>query len=58
MIVAAGADTGVDAGQTLKAALEPHGGRGGGKARLAQGTVSQPDSLAAVLASLLEAFAR
>ncbi|MDQ3138706.1 MAG: DHHA1 domain-containing protein [Gemmatimonadota bacterium] len=58
VIVAAGADTGVDAGQTLKAALEPHGGHGGGNARLAQGTVSQPDSLAAVLADLLEAFAR
>jgi alanyl-tRNA synthetase len=39
VLVATSADSGVDAGAALKAALAAEGGRGGGSARLAQGTV-------------------
>ncbi|MGE5230498.1 MAG: DHHA1 domain-containing protein, partial [Deltaproteobacteria bacterium] len=39
LLVAASEDSGLDAAATLKAALAPAGGRGGGTARLAQGTV-------------------
>jgi alanyl-tRNA synthetase len=49
VLVAASADSGVDAGQLLKAALSEAGGRGGGNARIAQGSV--PD------AALLDALA-
>ncbi|MBA3260528.1 MAG: alanyl-tRNA editing protein [Gemmatimonadales bacterium] len=38
VLVAASEDSGVDAGRVLQAALEPAGGRGGGSARLAQGS--------------------
>jgi alanyl-tRNA synthetase len=48
-LVAASADSGVDAGKLLKAALTEAGGRGGGNARIAQGSV--PD--AALLDSLV-----
>ena len=44
VLVAASADSGVDAGQRLKAALASVGGRGGGSPRLAQGSV--PDAAA------------
>lgn len=49
VLVAASADSGVDAGKLLKAALTEAGGRGGGNARIAQGSV--PD------AALLDALA-
>jgi alanyl-tRNA synthetase len=39
VLLATSADSGVDAGQKLKAALAEAGGRGGGTARLAQGSV-------------------
>jgi alanyl-tRNA synthetase len=39
VVLAAGEGTGVDAGATLKAALQAVAGRGGGSATLAQGTV-------------------
>ena len=39
VLLAASADAGVDAGQMLKAALAVVGGRGGGSARMAQGSV-------------------
>jgi alanyl-tRNA synthetase len=39
VLLAASADAGVDAGQMLKAALALVGGRGGGSARMAQGSV-------------------
>jgi alanyl-tRNA synthetase len=39
VLLAASADAGVDAGQKLKAALTEAGGRGGGTARMAQGSV-------------------
>ena len=42
VLLAASADSGVDAGQRLKAALAEAGGRGGGTARMAQGSV--PDA--------------
>jgi alanyl-tRNA synthetase len=41
-LLATSADAGVDAGQKLKAALAEVGGRGGGTARMAQGSV--PDA--------------
>jgi alanyl-tRNA synthetase len=49
ILLAASADTGVDAGAVLKAALAAVGGRGGGSARLAQGSVDSTDALAEVL---------
>ena len=39
VLLAASADSGVDAGKLLKAALTEAGGRGGGNARIAQGSV-------------------
>jgi alanyl-tRNA synthetase len=39
VLLATSADSGVDAGQKLKAALAEAGGRGGGTARMAQGSV-------------------
>jgi alanyl-tRNA synthetase len=44
VLLAASADSGVDAGKVLKAALTEAGGRGGGNARIAQGSV--PDTAA------------
>jgi alanyl-tRNA synthetase len=49
VLLAASADSGVDAGKVLKSALTEAGGRGGGNARIAQGSV--PD------AALLDALA-
>ncbi|MBY0491767.1 MAG: alanyl-tRNA editing protein [Gemmatimonadaceae bacterium] len=46
------ADTTVDAGQTLRAALHAHGGRGGGSPRLAQGSVPSAEALEAVRTTL------
>lgn len=48
VLLATSADSGVDAGATLKAALAAAGGRGGGSARLAQGTVPSTEALAAI----------
>ena len=44
--------TGIDAGQTLRTALAFVGGRGGGSARLAQGSVPDASALANVAAQL------
>lgn len=52
ILVAASDDSGVDAGQALKAALAAVGGRGGGSARLAQGTVPDATALERVIAAL------
>lgn len=49
ILLAASADTGVDAGAVLKAALAAAGGRGGGSARVAQGSVDSADALAELL---------
>lgn len=53
VIVAATADSGVDAGQRLKPLLAQAGGRGGGSARIAQGTAPSMDQLDSVVAALL-----
>ena len=54
VLLAVAADSGMDAGKTLKAALEAVGGRGGGNARLAQGTVRDQAGLDSVRASISE----
>jgi alanyl-tRNA synthetase len=43
---------GIDAGAVLKLLLAKHGGRGGGNARVAQGTVPTRDALEAMIAEL------
>jgi alanyl-tRNA synthetase len=52
LLVAASPDSGVDAGKTLKAALEAAGGRGGGNAQIAQGSVADAALLDAVVLKL------
>jgi alanyl-tRNA synthetase len=52
VLVAAAADSGLDAGKALKSALQQAGGRGGGNARLAQGTVADRTALDAVIRAL------
>lgn len=49
VLLAVSADSGLDAGKLLKAALAAVGGRGGGNARLAQGSVPTRASLDAAL---------
>jgi alanyl-tRNA synthetase len=50
---ATSADSGVDAGATLKAALAATGGRGGGSARVAQGTAASVDVLEQIAREVL-----
>jgi alanyl-tRNA synthetase len=45
ILLAASADSGVHAGNVLKAALAKHGGRGGGNVALAQGSVPSKEQL-------------
>jgi alanyl-tRNA synthetase len=52
LMLAASEDSGLDAGRALKAALADAGGRGGGSARLAQGTLPSRDALDRALASI------
>jgi len=52
VLLAASPDAGVDAGQALKAALAQAGGRGGGTARMAQGSVPTRALLETVLSKL------
>ena len=52
VLLAASADSGIDAGKVLKAALAGAGGRGGGSARIAQGSVAHRESLDRVLEKL------
>jgi alanyl-tRNA synthetase len=52
IVYATSADSGVNAGEILKAALIANGGRGGGSPRVAQGTVPDAAALAKVLAAL------
>ncbi len=52
VLLAASADAGIDAGQVLKAALTAVGGRGGGNARIAQGSVADQAQLDRVLAAV------
>ncbi|MDX2194217.1 MAG: alanine--tRNA ligase-related protein [Gemmatimonadales bacterium] len=51
-LVAASADSGIDAAARLKPALVSAGGRGGGSPRLAQGSVPDADALARVRSAL------
>ena len=52
VLLAASADAGIDAGKVLKAALAEAGGRGGGSARMAQGSVAEAAALERVLEKL------
>jgi alanyl-tRNA synthetase len=52
VLLAASADAGIDAGKVLKAALTQAGGRGGGSARMAQGSVAEAAALEQVLEKL------
>lgn len=52
IVFAASADSGVNAGEVLKAALNANGGRGGGSPRVAQGTVPDAAALQRVLGAL------
>lgn len=52
VLLAVSADAGIDAGKTLKAALEKAGGRGGGSPRMAQGSVATAELLERVLDQL------
>ena len=49
VLLATAAETGLDAGRILKPVLEANGGRGGGNARLAQGSVRDGAGLTAVV---------
>ncbi len=52
VLLAVAADAGLDAGETLKTLLAQHGGRGGGSARMAQGSLPSTDRLTALLTAL------
>jgi alanyl-tRNA synthetase len=52
VLLAVSADTGIDAGKLLKSALAEAGGRGGGTARIAQGSVGSSALLDAVMQRL------
>lgn len=52
ILLATGADTGIDAGARLKAALEKCGGRGGGSPRIAQGSLPSAEILEALVRAL------
>ena len=52
LVYAASAASGIHAGNRLKEALAAHGGRGGGNAQLAQGSLPGVDALNALLAAL------
>lgn len=52
LLVAASDDSGFDAGRAIKAALVDAGGRGGGSARLAQGTLPSREALDRAIASI------
>jgi alanyl-tRNA synthetase len=56
VLLAASDDSGVDAGRVLKAALASVGGRGGGSARMAQGSVPQVEVLPRVLDEVLRSL--
>jgi alanyl-tRNA synthetase len=54
VLLAVSADAGIDAGQTLRRALEQAGGRGGGSPRMAQGSLPSIEALDQVLRSIAE----
>ncbi|HEY7480939.1 MAG TPA: DHHA1 domain-containing protein [Gemmatimonadales bacterium] len=53
LVVAASEDSGLDAGQLLKSALQQVGGRGGGNPRLGQGTAPSAAALEAAAATIM-----
>ena len=53
VLLAASEDAGIDAGMALKAALTEAGGRGGGNARVAQGSVTEQAALEKVVEKIL-----
>jgi alanyl-tRNA synthetase len=53
VLLAVSADAGIDAGKTLQSILAQAGGRGGGSARLAQGSLPAKETLERVVAQLL-----
>jgi alanyl-tRNA synthetase len=53
VLLAASEDAGIDAGKLLKAALIEAGGRGGGTARIAQGSVPEAGALEKVVEKLV-----
>ena len=53
ILLAASEDAGIDAGKLLKAALTDAGGRGGGNARVAQGSLPSADLMETLVAKLL-----
>jgi alanyl-tRNA synthetase len=53
ILLATAADTGLDAGRILKPALEANGGRGGGNARVAQGSAREVVALEGVVEAVL-----
>jgi alanyl-tRNA synthetase len=52
LLVSASVDSGLDAGAALKAALQGVGGRGGGNARLAQGTAPSGEAVDRAVAAI------
>jgi len=52
VLLAVSADTGLNAGELLKTALKNFGGRGGGSAVMAQGSVASPQALTSLLTEL------
>ena len=52
IVFSASADSGINAGELLKAALAANGGRGGGSPRVAQGTVPDAAALQRVVAAI------
>ena len=57
-LMAVSADAGVHAGNVLKEAVAKLGGRGGGSAQIAQGSVPSPESAEELLTALLRAIGR
>ena len=55
LLLAVSADSGIHAGQVLKAALAAAGGRGGGNATLAQGSVATREELERVAGGIMGA---
>jgi alanyl-tRNA synthetase len=53
LVVAASADSGLDAGRVLKSSLEPVGGRGGGNARTGQGTAPSGSAVEEAVAAIV-----
>ncbi|MGV3708919.1 MAG: alanyl-tRNA editing protein [Gemmatimonas sp.] len=53
VMLATSANSGVDAGQTIRAVVTPLGGRGGGSPRLAQASLPDADAIAAVVSALI-----